>query len=444
MKSTDLADATARALDLLAPGDPAATDPRLLRDARLIEEARLTRETAADVWLAVSPLHVAPPDVLQAVLAEIDPARPARAAIDHRRLKGLAITGWAAAAAVLVCLWPDSGEKTPPPEVSLALKNPSVAPVDAPSDAPSDAPAGIRSSRDGRLRTEILRLQNRLADVRDDRKTASPRVIALHTPGTAVRSAEDARRRVQAILTNALRAALEAESGASSDPASLVIERGWLAGGLPAREDGGLVRHRNFPEHSWRELGLLRSGDGTYYDAASDLVWTPDPKGYGFIGRQTTPADDLTAYQAEDDGPSATPTRQPRTEPQGFIVENPADQTAEVIIDQLPPPAGGGVHVILLTDSSGNTETIPIPPPAPPAGQEESLIARNFDPGDDPGTISTSLLQNLSSNFSVGSNSAGTLIFTIPSTNGLGSFQLVERPLVPNGQPDKIIVEGSP
>jgi hypothetical protein len=39
---------------------------------------------------------------------------------------------------------------------------------------------------------------------------------------------------------------------------------------------------------------------------------------------------------------------------------------------------------------------------------------------------------------------SGTLYFTIQNTGGLGSFQLLERPLIPNGQPDRIIVEGSP
>ena len=73
MNPADLADATARTLDLLPPDDPARSDPRLLRDPALAEEARLTRETAAAVWLAVSPLCVAPPDLLQSVIAEIQP-----------------------------------------------------------------------------------------------------------------------------------------------------------------------------------------------------------------------------------------------------------------------------------------------------------------------------------------------------------------------------------
>jgi hypothetical protein len=36
------------------------------------------------------------------------------------------------------------------------------------------------------------------------------------------------------------------------------------------------------------------------------------------------------------------------------------------------------------------------------------------------------------------------LITSIPNSGSLTSFQLVERPLVPNGQPDRIIVESGP
>ena len=117
MKSEDIADATARALDLLAPGDPARSDPRLVRDPRLAKEMRLTREAAAAVWLAVSPLEVAPPEVLQAVLEEISPHA---ASMEKARsyLPWLAASGWAAAAAVAFFLWPDAAVVTPPASVS--------------------------------------------------------------------------------------------------------------------------------------------------------------------------------------------------------------------------------------------------------------------------------------------------------------------------------------
>ncbi len=99
MSRTDREDAIAKALDILPPGDGARSDPRLMRDAELAEEARLTRETAADVWLAVSPLRAAPPDVLHNVMAKID-AKPPAVAKTRRFTPWLAASGWAAAIAV--------------------------------------------------------------------------------------------------------------------------------------------------------------------------------------------------------------------------------------------------------------------------------------------------------------------------------------------------------
>ena len=437
MKSTDSANATARALDLLPQGDPAASDPRLLRAPHLIEEARLTRETAAEVWLAVSPLHVAPPEVLQAIMTEIAPQTSTRKPGNREFLIGIAAAGWAAAAVLLVCLWPQSDARRDP---DISHSHPVPQETLSESQAPPDSSSVARSSHDSRLRKEIVRLQTRLAEANAGSKPGIARVIALHPPGASARSPEDSQRRIQFILTNALRAALEAESGAPSDPASLVIDRGWPAGGPPIPDDGGMVRHRNFPEQSWKELGLLRSEDGSYYDASSSMIWTPDPFGSGFIGRKRNDTDNLAGFHAGDKGATTTPIPKPRTQPEGFIVENPAEHNVEVVIDQVPPPVEGSGHVIVLTDSSGNVETIPVTP----APEEESQIAGNCGLAGGTTTIPTGLFQNLGSTSFVSTNSAGTLIFTIPSGAGLGSFQLVERPLVPNGQPDRVIVEGQP
>ena len=101
MSRTEREDATAKALDILPSGDEARSDPRLLRDPELLDEARLTREAAADVWLAVSPLRAAPSDVLHAVMAKID-AKPPAAAKVRRFTPWIAASGWAAAIAVAV------------------------------------------------------------------------------------------------------------------------------------------------------------------------------------------------------------------------------------------------------------------------------------------------------------------------------------------------------
>ncbi len=355
MKSSDLADSTARALDLLPSGDPAASDPRMLRDARLVEEARTTREAAADVWLAVSPLHVAPPEILHAVLAKIDPPTLAKLGKPQRYLPWLAAVGWAAAAAIAFLLWPKSQESIFPRAAEIRSTTPDFHPESA-----SRTPHAAHSKpSDERLRKEILRLQARLADFRAEHGTRSPRVISLSAPGAARRTPDEARQRVQTILTNALRSAMEIESGAPSDPASLVIERGWLPGGLPAPEEGGIIRHRNFPENNWQEMGLLRSKEGEYFDASANIIWSADPEGRGFIGRNISQQDDMSRFSAE---PSTdfVKSEKPAVKPEGFIIEDPATHTAEVYIDNLPPPDEGKEQIIRITDSTGKTTSTPI------------------------------------------------------------------------------------
>lgn len=432
MKSTDSADATARALDLLPPGDPAGSDPRMLRDPQLIAQARATREAAADVWLAVSPLHAAPPDVLQTVMRKIAPPIPVRPGMGRRLHTVIAVSGWAAALALLISLWPEAGKAPGAASVRETPQGPAVR-----RGQPQALVPAVRYPRDGRLRAEIARLQERLAEAGESRKSTAPRVIALSAPGAVNRSPEEVRRRVQAILTNALRAAMEAESSSPSDPASLVIERGWLNGGMLKAGTDGVVRHLNFPEHAWLYYGMLRSQNGSYYDSGNALIWVPDPDGYGFVGRSVTAGDDLAGFHAgEGDSPGhrVAPAR-PGALAEGFIIENPAERTAEVIIDQVPPAAEGYQHLIVLADVSGNTETRPVEASVSigvPAALQNTSTA-NFGSSQQAGGLA---VRNLSE--------SGTLHFTLQDTHGLTSFQLLERPLIPNGQPDRIIVEGSP
>lgn len=403
MKSEDIADATARALDLLAPGDPARSDPRLVRDPRLAKEMRLTREAAAAVWLAVSQLEVAPPEVLQAVLEEISPHA---ASMEKARsyLPWLAASGWAAAAAIAFFLWPDAAVVTPP---MVAINDRSTESdhsqkVDHAAISPAESTA-----ENVWMRRNLVRLQERLAAAGGN-AVPVPRVIGLHAPGAPRRTPEEAHARVQAILADALRSALEAESGAPGDPADLVIERGW-----PVPAGNGIVRHRHFPESAWRELGLLRSPDREYFDPVSGTIWWPDADGKTFLGREAKAGDDLAAFDLPSDSPAAEAPK-PRREPEGFVIANPQTGTAEIVIDQLPPPEPGTERFIVLTDGAG---------------------------------LSTSFsLQNSAS--AQMSPTLGTLVLTLPNMNGLGNFQLVERSTsagstsAENG--GRVIVEGKP
>lgn len=448
MNPPDLADATARALDLLDSNDSANSDPRLLRDPRLAEETRLTREAAAEVWLAVSPLRVAPTDVLPELMAKIDPSARAGSGSGPRFLPWLAVSGWAAAAALALILWPHATA----PESPGGRKQ--LTESSFPADAAHPSAPAQPTSREARIRKDIVRLQERLATVRRDRSNETPRVINLTAPGAVRRTAEESRQRVQSILTNALRSALEAESAAPSDPAELVIERGWLPGGLPLPTDGGTIRHRNFPEQAWQEMGLLRSADGEYLDASAHTVWSADPDGRGFIGREIADAEDVTRFNNDPD-PAVKKVTQPRTVAEGFIVENPNDDSAEVVIDQVPAPEPGNGHVILVTDASGKTAAIPLTSPDAPAVPDAPLDAAPpaesdaFAPqlaGWTGANVIPYPYDNRTSAWFANMNSAnlGTIVFTLQGTTSVGSFQLVERPLVPNGQPDRIIVEGGP
>jgi hypothetical protein len=355
MNSTDLSDATARALDLLPSGDSANADPRFVRDSQLTDEARLTKEVAAAVWLAVSPLHVAPPNVLDEVMMEIRQPVPTEPIIRYHVLPWLAVSGWAAAAVMTLFLWPERFPQTTLREVHA---RPAAAPAERPStSAPT---AASPSPRDARLRKDIGRLQERLAVLKRDPIRRSPRVMSLSAPGAVLRTEDESRRYVQKLLTDALRSALEAASGAPSDPASLVIERGWLPGGLPFPNDGGWIRHRNFPEQDWLELGLSRAANGNYYDAASQTVWSRDPAGRGFIGRKSNDKDNLAEFTQEPDH-AATPLK-PQAAPEGFVIENPTDNTTEMFVENMPEVTDGKQLVLQITDAAGvKTETPLIP-----------------------------------------------------------------------------------
>ena len=461
MKPTDLADATARALDLLPPGDPAASDPRQRRDPRLAAEARDTREAAAEVWLAVSPLRVAPPEVLHAVMAEIDPPLSSNRKPRHYPA-WLAAGGWAAAAAIAIALWPEPAVTVPPKPTELAER------VQGPREkTPVPAPARFPASRDERLREEIGRLKERLTAL-DDPARRTPRVMSLSAPGAIRRTPEEARRRIQSILTNALRSTIEAASGAPSDPASLVIERGWLPGGLPLPDNGGVIRHRNFPERAWQELGLSRSADGEYYDASNKTIWSADPEGRGFLGRKIAGEEELTRFTADPDVEGVL-IRPPVT-PEGFIVENPEDGSSQVFIENVPAVAGDRQLIVRVTDDAGTTTEIPlVQAVTPPVGTELTapLLAGstswdgNFSvhgfvltPGTRYQTTSvtgkgattaenaTPAVQNDSD--IVGYFNGGSVILNFPTGTLPSGFQLVDGSLVPDGQPDRIIVEGGP
>lgn len=406
MKTTEQADATAHALDLLPPADPARSDPALRRNPELAAEVRATRELAADVWLAVAPLRPAPPGVLAGVLEKIQPPTGPQAANRDHWLPWLAGAGWAAAAAVALAwwAWPKAGNS--PDRSGMAVSAGAATGDPEKTAAPQPGP---RAGRDAVLRQEIQRLQARLAGRRSDpaAEAATPRVTALHAPGGARRNPEETRSRVNALLTEALRSALEAERASSNDPVELVIERGWLSGGLVPSDADGLVRHRNFPEQAWMELGLLRSAAGEYYDPDNGLIWSPDPAGRGFLGRPPTPADDLAAFAAEAAPDEGTGRGLAVASPEGFLIEDPLAGTSQVLLDQLPPQTADTVTMVAWTTDDG-----------PHSANLTTLLASD-------GLVPTS---------------TGTMVLALPGSGAVTSFQVLAVPTQPNSGPARVII----
>ncbi len=341
MSTNDREDALARALDLLAGDDPARSDPRLVRDPHLAAEARSSRETAARVWLAVSPLRAAPGDVLPGIMENLAPvAAPA----GNRRWTRFALaSGWAAAAAIALAWFMLAGREdaTSPPgsaDVIPAPVVPGVRPASEGNEAPSDGMPTHRADRD-RQHYELARLRRALAAALDDGgATLRPRVMELSAPGSARAHDPDAARdRLMALLANALRGELEEHA---ADPATLVIERGWLAAGELRLGDEEWLRHRNFPEETWHEHALMKSDDGRFFDPASGLLWEKDPASTDYIGRRATADTDLSAFIHPDEPDTHPEWHHAESRPAGFVIEDPATGRTHLLVEGLQPLSG--------------------------------------------------------------------------------------------------------
>lgn len=435
MSRTDREDALARALDILPPGDPAASDPRLLRDPALQEEARAAREAAADLWLAVSPLRAAPPDVLHSVMDKIGLPQ---AVVPQRRVTRLApllaASGWAAAAAIAICLWP-RGTQIQQPGSVIAEEAPKSKASTRDEVQELAHPSHPEPDNDTQEQREIQRLKKRLASLNDIKSSAAPRIMSLTAPGMPRPSPEETNQRLSSALVEALKNSLQAQSGAPLDPASLVIQRGWLPQGLVAPDDGKTIRHLNFPEEAWREHHLLRADDGSYLDEARQIVWTREGDGSVFVGRKMSDDIDLAAYRQPDDTDKDTSVATlggPRTAPEGFVIEDPVTNQTEVVIDQVPALAEGSQHQIVWYNAAGEQGTISL--------DSSSLVGGGAGAGAYPSIVSPFASNGGSAvtQYSVG----GMLLYTIPNVSNLTSFQLQEVSIIPNGVPPRVIVTG--
>jgi hypothetical protein len=441
MNRPDREDAVARALDMLPPGDPAASDPRLVRDPELAEEARATREAVADLWLAVSPLRAAPPEVLHSVMDKIDLPAAETPGPKRRRLAPLlAASGWAAAAAVAICLWPrHAGEgsgsgiagsvpKAPPSKASARGDLESLA---------ESGSAGIDLHTE-RLRREYASMQKAMEMMRRSELATLPRVMSLTTPGSPRRSPEESRKqmfqKMFQIVSNSFRDQLDVYDGEEGDKADFVIEHGYMQPGMDLANDDIVLRHRNFPEYAWQERGFWHSDDGSYYDPARHLLWEPDPAGGGFLGRRATEDSLVGSYTKPDQAANIAKVDPPKSQPEGFVLEDPVTKKAEVVIDQVPAPRVGFEQRIQWTDASGASGTIPVV-----AAASASTASTNgngavyFTSGSNRYlTLAGGPFQwNGNAGFDAGTAAANssTVMASFSTTSTVTSFQLIEVPL---------------
>ncbi len=361
MKQADREDALLRALDLLPENDPSRTDPKFTGNRELAAGAALARETAVDVWLTASPFVAAPAGVLDRIMERIPSG--ARDLPETRPVlrwwKVAAGAGWAASIAI-GCMW--FFRPSRPPAAVDAVGVEQVAPVvreqwKASRGAGPSEPSAPPLKDDGGLRGEIARLRRVLETSGQGRP---PRIRELSPPGTVAGDPEESRQRLRKLLINALRSSLEAQTGAPGDPAALVIERGWPVEGIIRMEEGTILRHRNFPEGSWEELGLLKGEEGDYYDPATRMIWSPDPEQRGFIGRPAEAGDDLTLFRAEDPARKGRAEPFAQVEPGGFLIENPEDGSVDAVIEGVKPPADGQTQWLVWTLPDGTRREVPV------------------------------------------------------------------------------------
>lgn len=459
MSRPDREDVVARALDILPPGDPAASDPRLVRDEALSEEARATREAAADVWLAVSPLRAAPPDVLGSVLDKIGLPAPEVPVPKVRRLAPLlAASGWAAAVAVTVCLWPrHAGEQASQIVVTAPRTSPAKSSEREGTGGDASVAAGHADydARTERLRRDYANLQKTVEMLRRNELATLPRVMNLRTPGSPRRSPEESRQqmfqKMYQMMANSFRDQLEVYNGEPGDSADFVIERGYMQPGMDLANSDIVLRHLNFPEQAWQDYGLLRSDNGEYYDPIRHLLWTSDPVAGGFVGRRMENMD-LATFKGADPGASTVKTAVAKNDPEGFILEDPVTKKAEVVIDQVPPAQAGHEHRILWTDASGASGTIPVVSATSAAAMANTNTsgAVYFVSGNNRYlTLPGGPFQwngDTGAGNPVAANSTGspaTVMASFSTTSTVTSFQLVEVPMQGGaGAPVRVIVAG--
>ena len=408
---------TLRALDRLPPAVAHDLDSELAQNPELSAELRATEDAIAAVWHAASPLRSAPPEALAAIHKKLHPVR-SRPALPI----ALASLGWAAAIALAFVQF-TRPSTSPAPATSaptIAAENPTPEPSFQPlSRDIAPRPKRPRIEPDPQLET-IRQLRHELIALRA--RKSGPRIRQLHAPGSPPSTNPDERNRalielLTAALTNNLARHIET-------PATLVVEDGWLGADFANLPEDGIIRHRAFPADHFSDYGLLRSEDGSFYDPASGLLWTPAQDGGGYLGRVAPTDLDLAFFDATPpappivdpaspaeikDNPSghlgqvaptdhavpsldkSTPPAPPivapappaeiKASPSGYLVQSEEGDSATIIIENLP---NDGVTPQLFATTDGGLTTTPLIPTGIWTGSS-NLSVGSFSVRDDSG-----------------------------------------------------------
>ncbi|NJM37821.1 MAG: hypothetical protein HC845_08190 [Akkermansiaceae bacterium] len=137
----------------------------------------------------------------------------------------------------------------------------------------------------------------------------------------------------------------------------------------------------------------------------------------------------------------------PAASPEGFVIENPIDNTAEVFIENLPPPAEGNKQVLVLRDESGKSENIPIETIASTTPSALTLDGNWIDSTslDFIGFLQPSGTNISRDNFVYMSHGHGSPVtFTLGNLGNGFSIQVVESPIIPSGSPSTVILDAGP
>ena len=324
-----------------------------------VATAREVQDVAALTWLAVAHLQPAPESIWRGVQSQIIPtgtSNPTRSRWQFPITYG----GWAAAAALAVCWWLQGK----PPAILPGFKNISheglkviETTIVKKTSPDSTQPSG---QEDSSLRDELLQLRQRLANAArqpDIPGLHRPAIVDLRAPGQTegAPSPGGAAARLQQLVTRALQRDLILRD--SRDGSDIVLERGWPTTNWLPNDSGHTIRHLSFPADRWEELGLWKSA-ALFYDPATSLTWAPAPDGLGYLGSVTPTSPDPGGFtkprpKQELAAPSTAP--KPQSKPSGYLVSEPGNADATLLLSDLPPLPEGGQQFVIASNANGVT-----------------------------------------------------------------------------------------